>query len=176
MKKYKSIDHLLRAFQRVAADIPQARLVLIGDGDARPELEALAGRLGVGDRVTFAGYVTEEEKVRLLNAMRVVVNPSAKEGWGLTVVEANACGVPVIASDVPGLRDSVLADKTGCLYEYGDIARLSELLKTVLVDDEMHARLAAGALEWAQTFDWEVSASRMLRLLEEAVKAKEGSA
>ncbi len=117
LKKYKSVDHLLRAFQIVLQEVPEARLKIIGDGDYRPELENIAASLGVAGRVEFTGYLSQSEKVKQLHQMSVAVNCSAKEGWGLTVIEANASGVPVIASDVPGLRDSVVDEKTGLLYE-----------------------------------------------------------
>jgi glycosyltransferase involved in cell wall biosynthesis len=170
LKKYKSIDHLLSAFEIVKKEFPEAKLLIIGDGDARPALEKLANDLGLSQSVSFAGFVSAQEKVRLLNAMRVVVNTSAKEGWGLTVIEANACGVPVIASDVPGLRDSVVDEKTGFLYEYGNIEQLAQKILLVLRDDNLRKRLSRESIVWAQTFSWDSSADGMLRLLEKTVE------
>lgn len=175
MKKYKSIDHLLRAFAIVRQERPAARLVLVGDGDVRPKLEHLARELGLGDAVRFAGFVSQEEKVVLLNQMDVVVNPSAKEGWGLTVIEANACGVPVVASDVPGLRDSVLDERTGFLYEYGNIEQLAQKVSLVLRDDHLRNRMAEEALAWAASFSWDRSADTMLALMEQAVRQRNRS-
>ncbi|HLF19598.1 MAG TPA: glycosyltransferase family 4 protein, partial [Bacteroidota bacterium] len=97
IKKYKSVDHLLRAFQIVQREIPNAQLLILGDGDARSALERLTHELHIDRAVRFAGFVDEKEKIRLLSKMSLVVNTSAKEGWGLTVTEANACGVPVVA-------------------------------------------------------------------------------
>jgi len=145
--------------------------VILGEGDARPSLEQLAEQLGVHSAVRFAGFVDEEEKVRQLQRMHVVANPSAKEGWGLTVLEANACGVPVVASDVPGLRDSVRDGETGLMYDDGDVEELAEKLLLVLRDDHLRTRLSRGAVAFASEFRWERSAEVMGQLLESSLRA-----
>jgi len=173
IKKYKSIDHLLQAFKIVLMEKPNATLTIVGDGDARPELENLAQQLGIHQQTVFTGFVSESRKVELLNLMDVAANPSSKEGWGLTVIEANACQVPVVASDVPGLRDSVQDGKTGFLYEYGNIEQLAEKLLLVLRDDRLRERLSEEAYQWSLSFDWEVSADKMLGVLETAIHLKQ---
>jgi glycosyltransferase involved in cell wall biosynthesis len=172
LKKYKSVDHLLKAFQIVRQEMPEVLLKIVGDGDYRPELEREAGRLGLTGSVEFTGYLGKDETVRTLHQMSVAANCSAKEGWGLTVIEANACGVPVIASDVPGLRDSVLDEKTGFLYEYGNIEQLAQKILLVLRDDHLRNRLRAEAIKWARTFDWNDSARKMVDVLEGAIAAR----
>lgn len=165
IKTYKSVDHLLRAFAIVRRDLPEIRLVVVGDGDAKPALERLADTLGIRGAVEFTGFVSAEEKVRRLQEMDLAVNPSAKEGWGLTVVEANACGVPVIASDVPGLKDSVVDGTTGLLYPYGNIDRLAALMRRMLGDPAERSRMAAESVRWAETFTWDASADAMLAVI-----------
>ncbi len=172
IKKYKSIDHLLQAFKIVLLEMPGATLTIVGDGDARPGLERLARRLGILSQTIFTGFVSENQKVELLNQMDVVANPSLKEGWGLTVIEANACRVPVVASDVPGLRDSVRDGTTGFLYEYGNVEKLAVKLLLVLRDDHLRKTLAEEAYNWSLSFDWEVSADKMLGVLETAIRTK----
>ncbi|TSA20284.1 glycosyltransferase family 1 protein [bacterium] len=172
IKKYKSVDHLLRAFEIVLLEIPEARLKIIGDGDFRPALEKLAKDLGIADRVEFMGYLSEEEKVRQLHQMSVAVNCSAKEGWGLTVIEANASGVPVIASDVPGLRDSVVDEKTGLLYEYGNVEQLAQKILLMLRDENLRNRMRTEAIEWGRNFNWEESAKKMIEFLESVIARK----
>ncbi|OGU18568.1 MAG: hypothetical protein A2059_00410 [Ignavibacteria bacterium GWA2_55_25] len=173
LKKYKGVDHLIRAFQIVRMEIPEARLRIVGEGDFRPALEKLADELALKDAVEFTGYVGTAETVRIMQRMHVAVNCSAKEGWGLTVLEANACGVPVIASDVPGLRDSVLDEKTGLLYEYGNIEQLAQKILLVLRDQHLRTRLRGEALGWARSFDWEDSAEKMIAVLERAIATKQ---
>ena len=172
LKKYKSVDHLLRAFEIVLKDIPDARLRIVGDGDFRSDLEKLAHELAIADQVEFTGYLSEAEKVRHLNQMSVAVNCSAKEGWGLTVIEANACGVPVVASDVPGLRDSVVDEKTGLLYEFGNIEQLAQKITLVLRDENLRNRMRVDALEWGRSFNWEESAKKMIAFLEKVIERK----
>jgi glycosyltransferase involved in cell wall biosynthesis len=91
-----------------------------------------------------------------------VVNTSSKEGWGLTVVEANACGAPCVAANVPGLRDSVLDGKTGLLYPYGNIDALVERIRRVLLEPGLRSSLSEQALRWADSFDWENAADETL--------------
>ncbi len=170
IKKYKSIDHLLHAFKIILGEIPNAKLSILGDGDEKEKLQSLADELGISERVEFHGFVNEVEKVELLNRMHVVANPSVKEGWGLTVIETNACGVPVVASDVPGLRDSVIDEKTGLLFEYGNVEQLSQKLLLVIRDSHLRERLAERACEWAKSFDWNVSAEKMLDVLKKVTK------
>ncbi len=172
LKKYKSVDHLLRAFQIVWEEMPQVQLKIVGDGDYRPELERLTRDLGLAEVVQFTGYLTKEETVRQLHQMSVAVSCSVKEGWGLTVIEANACGVPVIASDVPGLRDSVVDEKTGFLYEFGNVEQLAQKILLVLRDEHLRNRLRSEAITWAQSFKWDDSANGMIDVLTRAIAAK----
>jgi glycosyltransferase involved in cell wall biosynthesis len=165
LKKYKSVDHLLQAFTAILRAVPDARLIVVGEGDDRPRLTAMAASLKISGRVEFTGFVSEDRKVELLQEMWVKVTPSFKEGWGLTVVEANACGTPVVASNVPGLRDSIHDGKTGLLYPYGDIPALTGAVVRVLQDDALRMRLGVAARAWAKEFDWDVMAGRAEELL-----------
>jgi glycosyltransferase involved in cell wall biosynthesis len=102
----------------------------------------------------------------------VVVTPSPKEGWGVTTIEANACGTPVVASDVPGLRDAVRHEVTGLLFPYGNVGALGEAVGRVLTDDALRARLAGAALDWAGRFQWEDSARETEEWLGEVASAR----
>ena len=166
LKRYKSVEHLLQAFKAVKARLANARLLILGDGDDRPRLEKIARDLGLSDSVRFTGYVTDAKKIHYLQEMHVVVNSSAKEGWGLTVVETNACGTCVIASNVPGLKDSVVDGDTGLLYEYGNIQQLATKICDVLSDKALQDRLSQGALQWAARFNWDAAAKQTLDLLQ----------
>ena len=175
LKRYKSVDHLLRALPAVKDAVPDVRAVIVGEGDDRPRLEGIAKELEIADRVTFTGYVSDERKVELLQQMWVKVTTSSKEGWGLTVLEANACGTPVIASNVPGLRDAIRDGETGLLYPYGDVQALAEKTTLLLRDEKVRGRLGANALSWAEKFDWDVVADETIRVLEKRVKARSRS-
>jgi glycosyltransferase involved in cell wall biosynthesis len=172
LKKYKSIDHLLRAFSLVIEKIPQAKLEVVGEGDFKDNLISLANSLNIHDRVEFTGFVSQEEKIRRLQKAWVAVYPSLKEGWGLTNIEANACGTPVIASNVPGLKDSVVHGKTGLLFEYGDVPKLSECLIRILADKDYKEKLTQGGLSWAKRFDWDEATTKTLELIDRAVQER----
>jgi glycosyltransferase involved in cell wall biosynthesis len=94
------------------------------------------------------------------------VCPSTKEGWGLTVVESNAFGVPNVATDAPGLRDSVRHDETGFLVRDGDVEAFADRIAALLGDDALAARMSGAALEWSRRFDWERATDQMAASLE----------
>jgi len=164
IKKYKSVQHLLDAFDLVRKDIPEAKVSIVGTGDYLPELEKQATRMGLGERVEFTGFVSEEKKVEYLCRSHVMVYPSLKEGWGLTNIEANSCGTAVIAANTAGLRDSVKDQYSGLLYKYGDIGQLADYIKMLLTDVSRRQKLEEGALEWAAHFNWDDAAERFLEL------------
>ncbi len=155
LRKYKGAQHVLRAFPGVLAAVPEARLDVIGDGPYRHELERLAARLGVAAHVRFLGALRHAAKVAALNEAQVSTCPSPKEGWGLTVIEANACGAPVVASRSPGLVESVRDGETGLLVPHGDARAMASALVRLLRGREERLRMAQAARRWATTFDWE---------------------
>jgi glycosyltransferase involved in cell wall biosynthesis len=172
IKKYKSVNHLILAFSEVIKEISDARLLIVGDGDYLPKLKKLVTKLKLEQVVTFAGATSHEQKIDYLNQMWLAVNPSPKEGWGLTVIESNCCGVPVIAADSPGLRDSVMAGKTGLLYPYGDYHQLAEQIVKLIQNDQLRTSLAKQCIPWAHRFNWEDSATNMLNLIEKVLSRR----
>lgn len=171
LRRYKSVEVALRAMRRVRERIPAAKLVVIGDGPHRPALEREASRLGLGASIEFRGHLGIEALVELLNRSHLLLNPSPKEGWGLTVVEAGACGVPVVASDRPGLRDSVRDGETGILVPYGDDAAFAEAAVRILEDPALWRSLSRGAAERVKELTWDRSARETLALLERVAGA-----
>src|SRR5262245_53849083 len=168
LEPYKRVDVLLRAAAQLVDRFPELRLVLIGRGSDRPRLEALAARLGLAPRVQFAGFVADELRDELLAQSRVCVCPSEKEGWGLTVIEANATATPVVASDAPGLRDSVRSGETGYLVPTGDVAAFAERIGALLRADAAAERMAAAALAWSRRFDWDLAAAQVADAIDAA--------
>ena len=165
LRRYKGVDHVMRALPHVLSRVPAARLVVIGDGPYQEELRRTADRLGVAQAVEFLGFLPRVEKVRRMQEAWVLVQPSPKEGWGLTVVEGGACGTPVVAANSPGLRDSVRDGRTGMLVPYGDAHRLGEALARLLEDEPLRSRLGAEGVQWAARFTWEQCAASSLDAL-----------
>jgi len=172
VKKYKSIQHLLSAWPKVLEEVPDARLQIVGSGDYLNALKAEGERLGITDSVEFLGFVSKESKIERFRRSWCTVYPSLKEGWGLTNIEANACGTPALASRVPGLKDSVADGKSGMLFEYGDIEQIASQIIKIFTDEELRTRLYRGAREWAAGFNWDDSSRKMIELIEQT--AKEG--
>lgn len=174
LKRYKRIDLIVLAFARVLRTHQQARLIIAGQGDARPMLEKLVRHLGIEQSVEFAGFVADADKCDLFRRAWVHMLTSPKEGWGITNIEAAACGTPTIASDAPGLRDSVVHGVTGYLVPHGDVSAIATRLQEVIDNQEQRSRLSAQALTFAQQFGWNTTADRMEAFLQNAVKSARG--
>jgi glycosyltransferase involved in cell wall biosynthesis len=169
LERYKRADVLIDAFVAVRRAVPAARLAIIGSGRERDALEELVGRRGLADAVEFSGYIPEAEKIAYLQRAALLVNTSEKEGFGLTTIEANACGTPNVSSDVPGLRDSVRDGETGLLVPFGDADALARAVVRLLTDEPLRARLVRNGLAWAARFSWERAADAVEDLIERAI-------
>ncbi|HEX9610973.1 MAG TPA: glycosyltransferase family 4 protein [Gemmatimonadales bacterium] len=158
LKRYKGVEIALRALAEARRARPDIVLEIAGQGDDRPRLERRARDLGVGAAVQFLGFVTEAEKRRLLRRAWAVVFPSPKEGWGLSNVEAAACGTPALASDSPGLRESVRHGETGYLVPHGDARALAARMLELAADAPRVEQLGRGARAFAVGLSWDRAA------------------
>jgi glycosyltransferase involved in cell wall biosynthesis len=170
VEPYKRTEMLVDA----VASIAGARLVVAGSGTGMDALRDHVARRGLESRVELRGFVDEDTKVRLLREAQVVATASRKEGWGLTVLEAAACGTPSVAFDVPGLRDAIRDGETGVLVPEEDPAALANALRRVLEDGALRQRLAAGAIAWAGRFTWDGAAAAIAALIDGAIAARRG--
>jgi len=164
IRKYKRIDMVIRAFAMIKERFPTARLLIIGEGPYKQHLHVFAQSLGLNGSVEFTGAVSAAELVKILNRSHIFINASAKEGWGLTVVEANACGMPVIASNRPGLKDSLKDGVSGYLVEYGDVAGFAGRACELLGNEKLWQAMSSGALKTASFLTWEKTADEMEKL------------
>lgn len=165
LKKYKNVDHLIQAMAIVRDEVPGARLLIAGTGDRRPALEALTRSLDLEEAVEFAGYVSESEKISLLTRAEVAAYPSSKEGWGISVIEANACGTPVVATRVSGLRDAVVDGETGLLTPPGDQNAMARALIGLLREPDERERLARNARARSRRFTWDETARQTIQVI-----------
>ena len=173
LRRYKSLDVAIRAFDIIQRDLPEARMLIMGRGPDESRLRKLTRKLGLQDKVEFRGFQPWEELVTSLHQCHVFLNPSPKEGWGLTVIEANQCGLPVVASDRPGLKDSVRDGVTGSLVPYGDAEAFAREALLILRNPVLFAQRSQAAREWAGTFSWPRCVAESLDLFRE-VAARRG--
>jgi glycosyltransferase involved in cell wall biosynthesis len=159
LKRYKGVEIALEALALVRQTRPEVTLDVAGQGDDRPRLEGVARALGLGGAARFLGFVTDEEKRRLLRRSWAVLLPSPKEGWGISNVEAAACGTPAIASDSPGLRESVRHGETGFLVPHGDTRALADRMLALAAEPPLVARLGRAARAFAEGLSWERAAA-----------------
>ena len=167
LKRYKGVHHVIEAF--AALRHPDATLEIAGAGDYRPALERLAASLDLGDRVRFLGRIGEEEKRELLRRAWALVFASPKEGWGITNLEAAASGTPVVASNSPGIRESVRDGETGYLVPHGDTEAMASAMRRLAADPSLVSRLGAQARTFAESFTWERAADETERHLLEVL-------
>lgn len=163
LKRYKGVHYVIQAFARMRNR--EAILEIAGAGDYLPALQALARSLDLGDRVRFLGRVSESEKLALLRRAWALVFASPKEGWGITNLEAAACGTPVVASNSPGIRESVRDGETGFLVPHGDTAAMAAFMDRMAGSRELVERLGAQARQFAGSFTWERAAGETERHL-----------
>jgi glycosyltransferase involved in cell wall biosynthesis len=143
LNEIKRQDVLLRAFAKVRAELSETRLLLVGDGPLRQQLEALAKELGIAPAVHFAGY--QPSSASFLQAMNVFALTSRSEGMPQAVLEAAVAKLPIIASRVGGLPEVIQDGRTGLLFEAGDDEALSKGLRELLTNAPLAQRLGAAA-------------------------------
>lgn len=170
LQHYKSLNIFIRAARKVLEIIPNIEFVIAGEGEEKKALMKLVRKLDLGQNIKFLGKVSEIKKIKLLQSAWVFVNPSFMEGWGTTTIEANACATPAIASDVPGLRDSVKNPHTGILVKYGDIDKFAEKIVEIVKNNKLRKELSIQSVKWAKNFSWVKSSQEYISLFKKNYK------
>lgn len=160
----KRFDLLITALADARRRVPGLRAVIVGEGYERPRLEALRRALGAEAWLSLPGHVAADELVAWYRRAWVVASASLREGWGMTLTEAAACGTPAVATDIAGHRDAVVHGETGVLAADGQLAAA---LAAVLGDPRLRARLGAAAQARAAAYRWESAAHATLEVLAE---------
>jgi glycosyltransferase involved in cell wall biosynthesis len=176
---HKRLNLLLDLAQSLTGSHPGLKLHIVGDGPEAPSLKAAISARGLDGVVIPHGYVPENVKAALVARADLHLSASQGEGWGLSVIEAAALGVPTVAFDVDGLRDAVRDGTTGWLVREGDdLGGVVERALKELADPTLRERTATECQRWAAEFDWARTAGRMRDLVTAAVRdgAAAGSA
>src|SRR5262245_28926872 len=160
----KRYDLLLEAAAAARQRVPDLELAIVGEGYERPQLDEIVRALDAEGWVRFTGHLRDHELVDLYRRAWVVASASAREGWGMALTEAAACGTPAVATRIPGHTDAVRDGSSGLLAE-GTAAGLGGALARALGDSALRAELAAGALRRAGELTWEATAVGVMRAL-----------
>jgi len=157
----KQFDRLVTALVRLKARHRGLEAVIVGEGSERPSLEAQVRAAHAGDWLHLPGRMSDAELVSLYRRAWALASTSAREGWGMTVTEAGACGTPAVVSAIAGHRDAVVNGESGLLFDRD----ITPALDRVLSDATLRARLAKGARAHAARFTWEATAAGTLQAL-----------
>jgi glycosyltransferase involved in cell wall biosynthesis len=165
----KRIPDIIHAFGFFRDSLRAGQLWLVGDGPVEylRKLQNLVSTLGLKDHVEFCGRLSVTDKYRRMGQSHALLLASAREGWGLVVIEANSCGTPAVAYDVPGLRDAVRNEQTGLLVEPSP-RELARGMRRLWDEPDLYSRLAAEARRWSATFSFDTAATTVrerLRLI-----------
>ncbi|MDO8659071.1 MAG: glycosyltransferase family 4 protein [Candidatus Parcubacteria bacterium] len=171
--KNKRPDLVVMSLKVVVKKYPLAHLYLVGYGEEEKNLQSLIDSLGLDRNISivnknnsFFAKDKRDMKVTLMQAAWAILVPSVKEGWGMVVTEAASCGTPAIVSNVTGLRDSVLHNKTGIILSGNPTPQeLGNAMLVIIKDVEFRNRLGKGAILWSKKFSWENSYETFKKLL-----------
>lgn len=163
----KRFDKVVAALADVRTRHPRLQAVIVGEGYERPRLQAQVQRLGASTWLTLPGRLGDAELVELYRRSWALVSMSQREGWGMTITEAAACGTPAVVSRIAGHVDAVEDGRTGVLVDdsRGLVAAVSELL----ADPVRRERLSRGARERARRLTWDATAAATLQVLVDEV-------
>ena len=158
----KGVDELIDALVSVKSQVPALRATVVGDGPHGERLRERARSLGA-EWIHWTGRVTDDELVDWYRRAWLVASASRREGFGLTLTEAAACGTPTVATRIPGHVDAVDEGTSGLLAD--GTSELALRMTEVLTDDDLRRRLQAGALAHASNFRWDEASATLLRAL-----------
>ncbi len=167
--RYKGLSFAVKSMGYVLSKVPNARLIIVGNGDETDLKEEVS-------RTSYSGAIEiikrspnkwNDEKQTLLSKSHILLIPSVREGYGMVVIEANACGTPAIGWAVPGVCDSIVNGKTGLLVPFGDTRALAETIVNCLSAEPRElAELSRAAVGWARQHSWSSSADEFDRVIQ----------
>lgn len=148
IQKVKRIDLLLEAFTQITRVYPSTRLVIVGDGEAKPQLESYAVEAGISNKIIWTGF--RKDIPRILAAMDIYVQTSSNEGLSLSILEAMAAGKPVVATDVGGNSEIIKNEVSGLLIANDTIDEIVKAVSKLLDNSELKNRLSLDGLKLIQ--------------------------
>lgn len=170
----KGQDMVIRSLPQILKEHPDAIYMMVGDGNAKEDLQNLASELGVADAVVFAGRKSGDELVSYFHACDIYVHTPRMtdlkfEGFGIVYLEASACGKPIVATDSGGIRDAVLDGKTGLIAAPEDSTDIAQRVTHLLSDTILAAQLGTAGRTYAQQHNWPNIADQYMHLYKKAL-------
>jgi glycosyltransferase involved in cell wall biosynthesis len=165
LKKYKGVQDAVLAMGEVTKKVPDAKLLILGKGDYKKDLEELVVKLSLVRNIRFFGYVPFETKIQLIKQAHALIMPSYKEGFPTPIFEAQACRTPVVANDARGVAEYVTPGVDGLVYEKGDWKEMAKLLLEVSRWNGSHEVPARTAETWVNV-NWQRRESELVNLME----------
>ena len=170
-KHYKGLGFAVEAMKHVLEKLPSTKLIIVGNGDSS-ELERNVSKLNCRKSIEIIKRVPNtwnEEKRTLLSRSRLLLVPSVREGYGIVIIEANACGTPAIGWAVPGVQDSILDGKTGMLVPFGDVDALATTITKCLSEPQITENLSRSAIDWARQHSWDTAAEQFGKAIDSSL-------
>lgn len=170
---YKNIEVIIKAFRMVAKEFPEASLVIAGDGPHKPSLQNLVAKLQIQDNVRFTGYVTADEKKKILAESNALLFPSIIEGFGLVMLESWQQKRPVIVSDIPPMSEIVKDNKTGFVIDPNDEIKWAEKIIQLIEDPNTSNDMGKqGYIKLEEEYNQELFYDRLVNMYNEVLKSK----
>ncbi len=152
LMRYKRVGLLIQLFSKLPKELG-ARLIIIGSGKEEHALKLLSKRLNIGNKIKFAGAVSEREKTKYLKKAWVFATASSMEGFGLSVLEAEKCGTPAVVFGVGGISEALRNNYSGFVVREGDYGSYVSKLHKLLADQELRSKMSANALVYGRKFN-----------------------
>lgn len=168
--KEKNVDILIEAIYHLRNSILDLNCHVIGDGPEKERLVGLTGRYGLLDNVKFSGFMDYDEVISHVKSSKVLVLPSSREGFGMVVVEAFACGTPVITVESQSNAASLLVSEGTGIVVRPDPKELGDAIRRLIADGELRKKMAASAQEAAREYDWENKVLELISLYEKLIE------
>jgi glycosyltransferase involved in cell wall biosynthesis len=163
----KGVQDLITIFPRVQKVRPGIKLLIVGDGPYRKELEKRVKIIGAGDSILFLGMRNQSEVVQILSASDIFINPSYSEGLPTSVMEAASVGLPILATDVGGTREIIIDGELGFLVKEKDLESMQKKLVELISNEPLRQKFGKKARQFvSQKYDWQKIAEHMINILE----------
>ncbi len=170
LKPIKGVRYLIEAFAMVAQKMPNARLLLVGDGPERQNLEAMVIKEGLKEKVHFVGKIENDAIVTYMMTGDIFVLPSLSEGFGIVNLESMACGLPIIATNVGGIPEIVTDGENGFLVSPKNPAQIAEKILLLFTDDKLREKISKNNKEKVKEYDWQNIVAKLEKVYGEVLE------